>query len=302
MFMSDRSTAVRVRLARVGLVIVFSLVALANPASANALRAAPHASASNASMVSVASREAGPATADTIWYTWKLPNGGTQQNITWPQTLVGKGQIASPPCGVTYQIDSYAGNQSLIDAIVADRLLTITHGTPEDSAVVKSWHFAYGGVCVPNIPEVKTTYGTWQDGQFTCGKNEVTTTRTKTVIDSTLVNNKWTDKPPVITTETSSRTLTDVEKATWTSQSINPQGVCYLPPTVAVLSDFSTRVPVAGPAAGYNRAVAVETDWESHEAPDTAPTSAPLTAGIALLLMLGAVGAVRARRHVHDRP
>ena len=69
---------------------------------------------------------------------WAMPNGGTPDAVTWPQTLAAADALT---CGVWYQVDTYP--TSAIPALTADGILT----DGEDHAVVKSWRFVYGGDC-----------------------------------------------------------------------------------------------------------------------------------------------------------
>jgi hypothetical protein len=79
---------------------------------------------------------------------WLMPNGGTADNITWPQTATEPGNV---PCGVTAQVDTYP-NQAALDALAADG--TLTEG--EDYGVAQSWRFVYGGDCKPEQPAATT--------------------------------------------------------------------------------------------------------------------------------------------------
>lgn len=111
-------------------------------------------------------------TADE-WYTWGplalkpgvvTPSGGS--HVEWPQTLVGKGQIA-PPCGVWYQQDLYRGTRSAIDAVVGDARLTSTGAGYEDRNILlgNNWKFVYGGNCptpTPTPPPTPTPTPPWE--------------------------------------------------------------------------------------------------------------------------------------------
>jgi hypothetical protein len=67
-----------------------------------------------------------------VW--WALPSGGTESNITWPQTLAS---ADSAKCGITYQIDTYPADA--VPGLIADGVLN----QGEDSAVVISWRFSF---------------------------------------------------------------------------------------------------------------------------------------------------------------
>lgn len=98
------------------------------------------------------------------WYTWSttLAPGVTDPkgdgDVTWPQPLVGKGQIA-PACGQWVQQDLYGGSNEAIEEVVGDGVLTRTNGQPEDHAIIKDWKFVYGGACpvTPGEPEWSIT-------------------------------------------------------------------------------------------------------------------------------------------------
>lgn len=72
---------------------------------------------------------------------WIMPNGGTADNVTWPQTATPAGVVL---CGTTAQVDTYP-SQEVLDALAADG--TLTQG--EDYSTVISWRFVYGGDCPP---------------------------------------------------------------------------------------------------------------------------------------------------------
>lgn len=82
---------------------------------------------------------------------WTLPNGGTRENVTWPQ----------PPyvseCGVWVQVDIYpygtAEEKTRTDALDDDGLLT--YG--EDHGWVKSWSFRQAAPCVTPTPTEEPT-------------------------------------------------------------------------------------------------------------------------------------------------
>ena len=90
------------------------------------------------------------------WYTWDTgsytPNATGASDVHWPQTLVGAGKIAPTTCGLTYQQDLYGGTRAQIDAVIGDGVLT--GNPPEDSAIVKDWHFASSDKC-PEITRVE---------------------------------------------------------------------------------------------------------------------------------------------------
>lgn len=83
---------------------------------------------------------------------WLMPDGGTAEHVTWPQTATDPGNV---PCGVTAQVDTYP-SQAVLDQLRADGVLK----AGEDSAVVMSWRFVYGGDCktpVVGLPSITVT-------------------------------------------------------------------------------------------------------------------------------------------------
>ena len=131
------------RTARMTMIIALSVVAVALPTAAGAHGNRPQ-----------------PQPTVEEWYTWGplalkpgvvTPSGGS--HVEWPQTLVGKGQIA-PPCGVWYQQDLYRGTRSAIDAVVGDAQLTSTGAGYEDRYILlgNNWKFVYGGNCPTPTP------------------------------------------------------------------------------------------------------------------------------------------------------
>lgn len=85
------------------------------------------------------------------WHTWATTNESepTSSTVDWPQTYVGKGQLA-PDCGVWYQQDRYeeAKHGASIADVIADGVLT----NGEDHHIVQDWRFVYGGDCVEPDP------------------------------------------------------------------------------------------------------------------------------------------------------
>jgi len=95
---------------------------------------------------------------------WLMPNGGTAEHVTWPQTATPAGVV---PCGVTAQVDTYP-SQAALDTLAADGVLTLG----EDYGIAESWRFVYGGDCPvepgPANPAATIT--------ATCGAATVTVT------------------------------------------------------------------------------------------------------------------------------
>jgi outer membrane biosynthesis protein TonB len=95
---------------------------------------------------------------------WIMPNGGTAENVTWPQTVTPAGVVG---CGETAQVDTYP-SQADLDRLAADGILE----QGEDYGLAQSWRFVYGGDCppAPGAPN----YGATIDA--TCGLANVTLT------------------------------------------------------------------------------------------------------------------------------
>jgi hypothetical protein len=88
-----------------------------------------------------------PPVTVTVEWSMPTPEGGwaetpTAETATWPQILA-----TGAECGGWSQVDTYTGPQTVIDAILADGLLTLVDGVPEDHAVVQSWEFVEQPVC-----------------------------------------------------------------------------------------------------------------------------------------------------------
>lgn len=83
---------------------------------------------------------------DTIELWWALPDGGTPENVTWPQTLVDPSAV---PCDTWTQIDTYIPSEAATFA--ADGVLAEGEDYPSDVQTgAIQWRFElYGGDCVP---------------------------------------------------------------------------------------------------------------------------------------------------------
>jgi len=83
------------------------------------------------------------------WYTWEvhLKKGVTvpknSDHVTWPQPLVGAGQLTPTKCGSWYQQDHYRAPDTAVESVVKDGLLKLG----EDFSIVKEWKFVYAGDC-----------------------------------------------------------------------------------------------------------------------------------------------------------
>ncbi|WP_449408044.1 LPXTG cell wall anchor domain-containing protein [Microbacterium maritypicum] len=103
---------------------------------------------------------------------WTLPNGGTPDNVTWPQPVFDASTI---PCGtsVWLQVDTYpyatADDHARTDALAADGVLT--YG--EDHGWAQSWTFEKftAPACIPVVPPTPTA-----DVTAICGYATVTLT------------------------------------------------------------------------------------------------------------------------------
>lgn len=120
-----------------------------------------------------------------IWVTWEteflVDDPQNADDVAWPQTFIGFGQIA-PACDQQVQQDRYVGDREAIQAILADD--TLDGLPPEDSGVVTSWVFVDGGTCAPEPqePQVIVTYGEFGGAEPSCETPEVTWTRERTTV------------------------------------------------------------------------------------------------------------------------
>lgn len=111
---------------------------------------------------------------------WAMPDGGTPDNVTWPQGYSPDGAVE---CGVWYQVDRY--NDADIPALIADGLLY----NGEDHEVVLDWDFAYGGDCEPAVEIVTPHSPTFEqecNGVYHVGIPDDTATH---IYESNLVEN-----------------------------------------------------------------------------------------------------------------
>lgn len=90
-------------------------------------------------------------TNDTIEIYWAMPDGGTADAVTWPQTYDSTPETLD--CGVTYQVDTYTPDEAAI--FTADGILTQgeDYGSETQTGAI-SWRFEYGGDCVEVPPVV----------------------------------------------------------------------------------------------------------------------------------------------------
>lgn len=154
-----------------------------------------------------------------VWVTWStsflVSNPQNANDVAWPQTFLGFGQIA-PECGVQVQQDHYVGSREAIDAVLADD--TLDGLPPEDSGVVTpGWVFVDGGVCAPEPqePSVVVTYGEFGGDEPTCEVPEVTWTRERTTVTTPyiVVGDPHTGWSQVLDTEHAT-TVVDVDEVT----------------------------------------------------------------------------------------
>jgi LPXTG-motif cell wall-anchored protein len=86
------------------------------------------------------------------WYTWDtqgyFPSAVDGGDVSWPQTLVGAGQISPETCETTYQQDLYKGTREQIDAVLDGNLLEDEGAYYEDHLLVKSWVFVSTDECI----------------------------------------------------------------------------------------------------------------------------------------------------------
>lgn len=88
-------------------------------------------------------------TPEPVEVFWAMPDGGTAENVTWPQTLADPAALT---CGVWYQVDMYTPEDAA--RFTADGMLTLgeDYGSETQTGAI-SWRFVFGGDCV--IPPVE---------------------------------------------------------------------------------------------------------------------------------------------------
>lgn len=86
--------------------------------------------------------EVPPAEVNVLW---AMPDGGTPENVTWPQTLADPAALT---CGVWYQSDWYLASEAPL--FTADGILEYKEdwGTDTQAGALR-WSFVYGGDCPP---------------------------------------------------------------------------------------------------------------------------------------------------------
>lgn len=80
---------------------------------------------------------------------WAMPDGGTPENVTWPQTLADPAALA---CGIWSQSDWYLASEAPL--FTADGILNYKEdwGTETQAGALR-WSFVYGGDCPPVTEE-----------------------------------------------------------------------------------------------------------------------------------------------------
>lgn len=132
-----------------------------------------------------------PAPVTTEVY-WSLPNGGTPDNVTWPQPLAGPDALA---CGVWYQVDTY--DLTDVPNLTADGKLD----AGEDASVVISWRFVFGGDCPVIAPKPEPIVQEASSEHVDCEADVITTSHTVTTTDFALDESTgaWYPLEPVTT-------------------------------------------------------------------------------------------------------
>lgn len=88
----------------------------------------------------------------TVEICWLLPNGGTEQNVTWPQTYVAD---CVSPCEQTLQVDRYLASEA--PGFYADNVLTQGEDYQSDTQRgAISWRFVVGEACPVVTPPTDT--------------------------------------------------------------------------------------------------------------------------------------------------
>lgn len=141
----------------------------------------------------------------TVYWQMPTPRGGwkskpTNATATWSQTYSSSG---ASKCGVWYQWDTYPSRY--VAGLIADGRLT----RGEDSRVVISYGFTYGGDCIPPKPAPIVTHSSHSSTD--CGTGIVTTVTSTTTTNWTLRNNVWVKLPAATVDKTSTRKATTTE-------------------------------------------------------------------------------------------
>ena len=300
MSIPSRSTAVRGRLAYVGIATALSLVALGNSAEATGV----YGSAPAATCVPV---EYQAPTYETVIITSEVP--ASTETIEHDAVPAVTHAVHHDAVYTTVHHDA-------IPAVI-ERVHYVWTGGPVDGPPPvdsQKWNSDNGEhngkphQQPDGVPyQVGKGHGDWflwmtnvvTDGVPAWGKQGlVTAAWDETIIDTPEVP-AWTEYVehtaiPAVTEQH----MTDSGHAAKECrvQPETPTSTLTPTPNVFVLSEFSGR-----PAAS-NQAVPVETGWESHETRGATDSPAPWIAGLALALLLGAAGASRAWSRLHDQP
>lgn len=131
-----------------------------------------------------------PATVEVYW---AMPDGGTPENVTWPQAYAPDG--ATEP-GVCYQIDTYLEEEAPL--FTADGVLQLGEDyQTEDQRGAISWRFE----CVPPMPEEVTVK---HEGEpvVDCKALVAIYTDIFTKSQWKLVGLEWVESDPIVWTET----------------------------------------------------------------------------------------------------
>lgn len=117
----------------------------------------------------VAAHASGESDNSTVEVYWAMPNGGTPENVTWPQAHAPNG---ATECGVWYQVDTYLSHEA--PGFYADGILE--HGEDwgnkyQTGAI--SWRFEYGGDCVVIPPKPEEEVETRESSSLNCEENIV---------------------------------------------------------------------------------------------------------------------------------
>jgi len=87
-----------------------------------------------------------PVEPELVEVCWLLPDGGTADNVTWPQTYVSD---CVPPCETTLQVDTYPVDA--VPALIAAGILE----QGDDYGIVTQWRFGAGADCPVAAPPVE---------------------------------------------------------------------------------------------------------------------------------------------------
>lgn len=230
---------------------------------------------------------------ETVEVFWAMPNGGTPDNVTWPQALATN----QDQCGVWYQADTYLTTEA--ENFTSDSVLNLGEDYQNDhQRGAISWRFVYGGDC-PVIPEKPPVTTETIDDHWTsnCSGDSPNGQRihivTTVTHDWTYVKsaNTWVPNDIVSTTQTPQE-VTDCPVNTPTTPSSPTTPTTIPTPGSEALTAFTA----ATPTLGASTATIPPTGVLAKTGSDDVVKIALGTAIALLLIVLGTAAIVSTRR------